>query len=325
MSSLEITSTFEFEQNRDGLFSIKHLPDNSAICVGYGDGSIDVVSMHNKEVLKNLAPNLRSSLAIMSLRFCSKLRDTIYAASSEGKIVIFNYKTGESDVVVHEKGNEITCLDFCADGTTFSTSGKDVVIRTYDSHTYQLVREYTQPKELIVDSARAGHWNKVFALKYHPDQVNVFCTGGWDKRIKIWDTRTKAGIISTITGPHVCGDGIDIRGRNLLTASWTVKEALQLWDFSEGCLIKNIEFSQKNERKPSEFLYCAQFIDGKRVIAGGSGSNSARLIKIDNNAMCGEVKLVHPVQSIDVWNNGTMAAIGGGGTLLYFAEIDKLD
>lgn len=323
MSALEVISAFEYGQERDGLFAVRHTPENNAVCIGYGDGSIDVVSIQTKEVLKSMAPNLRSSMAIISVRFSSKVHQTCFAASSEGKIIMFNYNTGASEIVVVEKENEITCMDFSTDGSMFSTAGRDLIIRTYDAATFQPIREYQPSSEQNLEAGKHGHWNKVFSLKFHPRQTNIFCTGGWDKRIKVWDIRTKTGVTNTISGPHICGDGIDIYDKYLLTASWTLKDALQLWDFSAGQLIKTIQFAQKTERKPTEFLYCAQFIDAEKVIAGGSGSNSARLIDVNTNQMLGEVKLIHPVQSLDTWNKGKTVAVGGGGTTLYVAKVEN--
>lgn len=34
-----------------------------------------------------------------------------------------------------EMKNEINCMDFCEDGSTFATSGKDLALRIYDTKT----------------------------------------------------------------------------------------------------------------------------------------------------------------------------------------------
>ena len=54
-----------------------------------------------------------------------------------------------------------------------------------------------------------GHKNKVFAVKYHPEDTNLIVSGGWDKMIKIFDIRTK-GPVGSMYGPLISGsDALD--------------------------------------------------------------------------------------------------------------------
>jgi len=34
-----------------------------------------------------------------------------------------------------------------------------------------------------------GHSNRIFCVKFHPNDPNVLLSGGWDTTIQIWDTR----------------------------------------------------------------------------------------------------------------------------------------
>lgn len=34
-----------------------------------------------------------------------------------------------------------------------------------------------------------GHTGRVFCTKFHPEDANVVISGGWDKIMKIYDTR----------------------------------------------------------------------------------------------------------------------------------------
>ena len=67
------------------------------------------------------------------------------------------------------------------------------------------------------------------------------------------------------------------QGNEILTGSWTQSDALQLWNFSEGELIKNIPF---NEGEKGAYLYAAQFCENDVVLAGGSGTKSVQAINI---------------------------------------------
>jgi len=93
------------------------------------------------------------------------------------------------------------------------------------------------------------------------------------------------------------------QGSKILTASWINKDALQLWDYSHGRLIKNIPYrshatradgsdcqsrgdyasgeSECHEHIAGEYLYCAQFCTDDVVIAGGTGTNSVQSINVN--------------------------------------------
>jgi len=129
------------------------------------------------------------------------------------------------------------------------------------------------------DDPNVGHFQRVFALKYHPDENSVFISGGWDNALKviwiilrhcsvmsnclleilsmtmttsksrltdeeatrapppestpdgrlymcyvfisqIWDCRTARGLQSVIPGPHISGDGLDIKVQHRLNNNY---------------------------------------------------------------------------------------------------------
>ena len=37
--------------------------------------------------------------------------------------------------------------------------------------------------------------------------------------LQVWDSRSRDGVKRTIGGPHICGDGLDIQGYNILTGA----------------------------------------------------------------------------------------------------------
>ena len=70
-----------------------------------------------------------------------------------------------------------------------------------------------------------------------------------------------------------------IQDNQILTASWLKEDALQLWDFGQGQLVKNIPFQVK-QGEPGAYLYCGQFCSNSVVVAGGSGTKSVQAINI---------------------------------------------
>ena len=88
-----------------------------------------------------------------------------------------------------------------------------------------------------------------------------------------------------------------------MTASWVQCDALQLWDYRKGALLKNLAFDCVKERAPASssqaagdpaqtthgagaagaYLYCCQFCTSNVVVAGGTGTNSVQAVSIDNS------------------------------------------
>ena len=76
-----------------------------------------------------------------------------------------------------------------------------------------------------------GHSNRIFAVKFDPNDSNIIASGGWDNTVQIYDIRQQ-GPVGAFYGPHICGEAIDFRndGNTLLTGSYRPENALELWD-----------------------------------------------------------------------------------------------
>ena len=76
-----------------------------------------------------------------------------------------------------------------------------------------------------------GHSNRVFCVKFDPVNQNMLASGGWDNTVQIYDIRKK-GPITSIYGPHICGDAIDFKddGNTMQTGSYRQDDVIELWD-----------------------------------------------------------------------------------------------
>ncbi|CAN0317356.1 unnamed protein product, partial [Scytosiphon promiscuus] len=111
-------------------------------------------------------------------------------------------------------GAEVLCCAFSSDGDFFAAGASDGVLRVYSDNTRDLL------VELKPGIARgSGHSSRIFSVKFHPDDPNIIVSGGWDKCVHVWDVERET-VVSTIFGPHVCGDAIGVIGRTIVTGSW---------------------------------------------------------------------------------------------------------
>ena len=88
-----------------------------------------------------------------------------------------------------------------------------------------------------------------------------------------------------------------VQGNVIVTASWVQLDALQLWDYRKGALLKNLAYDVKERggghvqtsvgdvlmHGGGAYLYCCQFCTSNVVIAGGTGTNSTQAVSIDNS------------------------------------------
>jgi len=309
----------------NGIYCIALHPERNQATVGLGSGIFHIYDIDNWTRIRKLREDFLVSLPLLAIKYYPcRARDTLYTGGSNGIIKTWNLENYNVIQSVAEAGNQITSLDFTCDGSNFVSVGKDRCVRIYDTNRHALSRLYTGTDTMDIDCvdndfSMPGHSQKIFAVKYHPDDKNVLISASWDHTLKVWDTRLD-NAVRTIHGPYVCGDGLDINNNSVLTASWKAHNALQLWDCRMESLIKNLSYPT-NDRK-GEFLYCGRFWDENHVIAGGSGNNDLKIINIHANKVVGCISgNSHPVQAVEVKNKSKTIFCGTSGNLLKSAVI----
>lgn len=303
-----------------GTFCIDFSSDDQYLAVGCGNNAIQVYSVRQGKKRRPLRHGSSFGLPVTCVKFYPFNSNFLVSADAQGDITIWNLIEWTNQSKIYEKGNEIETLDFSHDGKIFATAGKDRTVRVYDSDRLDLIKDFPGTGILDEDTSELtefGHGRKVFALKFHPFDDNVFITGGWDKCIKVWDVRS-AHSVRTIWGPYICGDALDMCVDNILTGSWVADNALQIWDFKSGDLIETIPF-------PSEkgaFLYCARFLNNDLVAAGGSGTKDLKLLYRHTHEVAG---CLHndgrTIQALDAADDGHLLAMGSTGNHIRLACI----
>jgi len=332
--SLEINHHKDYHVgDENGVFSIALNHDGSHAAIGLGSGSFALYNSQNEEwkKIRRVRTDPTVSLPLLAMKFYPcKSHNAIYTGGSDGTIKVFNLDTfSHSERTVVEKNNQITSLDFSNDGLYFATGGKDCSLRVYHTDNLNLSRLYSGADELDLEgsghdlSIASGHSKKIFVIKFHPEDRNVFLSASWDRTVKIWDLRTEYAV-RTINGPYVCGDGVDLFQGKIVSASWKAQDALQLWDYGSGKLISTLNWPTTNRR--GEYLYCARFWDNSHVVAGGSGTNDLKMINITSNEVAGEISGDgHPVQAVEVLEQKNMLICGTSVNTLKTAIITDDD
>ena len=125
----------------------------------------------------------------------------------------------------------------------------------------------------------AGHTSRVSALCWADEgKADVLYSGGWDMTVQVWDRRVGPGSVSSLYGPYLCGDALDVRGTTLLTGSRRSDAALQLWDLRGAGGLLAAESHALSAAGPTD-VYAARFAgeDASRVLAGGGHGQVALL------------------------------------------------
>ncbi|KAI8910168.1 WD40-repeat-containing domain protein [Gorgonomyces haynaldii] len=317
------------------LFSVKFSPDGLYLAGACGDSKIMVYSTTTNNLEFILDPKLPKPLPCTSIAFRPEnaslnTQNVLSASFADGSVRHWHLLTGQSMGMVQDNPDQTNIVSYRKDGLLFATGGTDLVVRVYDSKENKIsqVLTYGTPNET------AGHSNRIFSVKFHPKDVNLLVSGGWDDTLQIWDTRVGKSVRS-IYGPHVCGDSVDFNhnGETVLTGSYTNKDALQLWDWSSGKLIENVAWGEDlNSQK--QFLYSCQFSKGEdaslkipnRYILCGGGSGTRNEVKIFDSQAQRAVAVVRglkgAVYSVDMSYDGTKVALAGSGKGLTLFDWD---
>ncbi|XP_039189816.1 uncharacterized protein LOC120303927 isoform X3 [Crotalus tigris] len=278
-----------------GVYSLCFGASGAQLAAGFGDGAVQLVDAGTGAPGPCLRPGRRPRHAVTALGFHRAKPGLLLAAGADGVVVLYDLSAGGAAASLSEEENEIHALDFCRDGSAFATAGKDRHIRLYDSQTHQLVHVVRAPDFMAGDEFTpfSGHSRRIFALRFHPTELHLFLTGGWDNSVK---------------------------GEHILTASWVPHNALQLWDLRMSRLWQNVPFPGNPTQ--GEFLYSAQFCTEDVVVAGGSGTSGAGIIHTGTGQVIGEVLLSNkPVHVVASASRGQPVAGAGAGGNLYLAEL----
>ncbi|XP_073403410.1 WD repeat-containing protein 47-like [Dendrobates tinctorius] len=284
----------------EGVMSCRFNPSGSLLAVGLITGSIKVYSMpagHWAHTLQD-EQSVAQRLPVTALRFqpCrpSSRGELLLATYASGRVKFWHIST-QSCVRSLTEERQTLATAFSPSGCRFLTAGSSDEILVYDTETMKCVN-ICQPSPSL--SVMDGHRSRIFGLTFHPLSEERFVSGGWDDTVQFWDVRLTHSL-RRISGPHVCGDALDIDPdtQQILIGSWRKEENLQVWDSQTG---QKMETVPDDYRGPSR-VYGCRWLGAGHMIAAGSDINICRIIDRSSFQTRGSlVDLPCGVYSLDV-------------------------
>lgn len=306
--NVKLLETFSLPKD---FMSCRFNPDGNLLAVALSNGVIKVFSTESKSCVYSI-PNENSKLPVTCFRWKSHVADQKYkniliATYASGEVKQWHVPSGKCLWSVNEDRQVLTCAA-STNGSRLITSGSDAKILLYDASTKELINTFeSSTKSQCMD----GHTMRVFVVQFHPNDDNVFVSGGWDDSIQWWDARQDSSHnIRKIIGPHICGEGLDIEPEslNIVTGSWRKSETIQVWDFNSGNLIANVPADSNRS-----MMYSVQWMDKNTIVAGGSHCNMVQFINVKSLLTTGRLMdLPGAVYSIDNNRKGSQPIVAAG-------------
>ena len=175
-----------------------------------------------RDTLDKRNPNtLGYNMPVISIKWypsMSSLSSVLLFAHVNGYVGLLDRDTMKKLIIVEEK-DELACIDICLDGSIMALVGKDTSLKLYDTNFSSKIlghklKEYGSKNMDFEDdrNSTSTHTSRLQCVKFSNCSSDVLFTGGWDRTVKIWDTRTANGVVNTIYGPFICGsDAIDVK------------------------------------------------------------------------------------------------------------------
>ena len=305
-----------YEDDDAEVFSVRFSPDDKLLAAGCGDSVVRIFHGDDGRLAYNLErEGSHSRLPTTCLRWKPAAgggtKNVLLAANADGTICHWHVTSRKCLHTISEENNQVYALDYTPDGSQFATAGKDFAVRVYDEATKSEVSKLASG---WLGAPSAGHSNRIFSLKFVPQEPQLLLSAGWDNTIQIWDLRTNQPT-GSMYGPHVCGDSIDAAGHEVVSGSWRPTKQLQIWDRRNP--EQPIDVSFRQEGGTACHLYAAQYskpgaAGSQLIAAGGSCANELKLFNRASLEPVGRLGLPRGVYGLDLAHDGRSVAVAGG-------------
>ena len=331
---IDANSNFDFD--REECFTLRYDDTCQNIAAGYSTGTLGIYNMEKPEESQDFKKSYNiSTFPITCLRWKPYNKTTIILVTAEGYILQVHSKSGKILQEIIEENNPLMCVDYSLDGMLFATGGNDKYVRLYDDNTKTLIKKLERHRYDLPE-----HSNRIFAVKFSKKDPNLLLSGGWDNTILLYDIRSRE-VSNYLYGPHICGDGMDLKDDLLLTVSWEKEDQIQLFDLRMNKKIgvfqmnikENNNENNKNKLDNVSYLYSCRFNPTNNTFCvTGSNKNYLRIYDY-NNLNCDNITeerikairdlndLKHPCYCCDYNIKGNKLVYGSAKTKIDFLNL----
>ena len=199
-------------------FCVRYDPHDKYIAQGCGDGSIRIYNTFSGKLYNVMNTEMEQPMPCMCIRWrpsSSKAvtKNVILTANANGSIQHWHTTSGKLLHTIYNELNQYFSCDYNNDGSQFVTGGKDEKVRIYDETTRNLVITLEGGGQ-----GENGHSNRIYCVKFDPNDPNFVISGGWDFTVIIWDIRLGCPV-RHFYGPSINGDAIDLSNEVIMTGS----------------------------------------------------------------------------------------------------------
>ena len=303
-NALDPNSNFD-NFDREECFTLRFDEVCKNIAVGYSTGFLGIYNLEKPESSNDYKKSYSlSSFPITCLRWKPFNPTTLILVTAEGYILEVHSKSGKILQEIREENNPLMCVDYSYDGTLFATGGNDKYVRLYDDNTKTLIKKLERHRYDLPE-----HSNRIFAVKFSKKDNNLLLSGGWDNTILLYDIRARE-VQNYLYGPHICGDGMDLKDDLLLTVSWEKEDQIQLFDLRMNKKIGVFQFNideniinKKNGLDNVSYLYSCRFNPANKTFCvTGSNKNYLRIYDYNNlnqdNLIEGRIKGIKDINDL---------------------------
>jgi WD40 repeat protein len=224
--------------------------DGTLLACGYNNGHVNIFDLkHPKKPPVKFSP---STYPITSIKWNNKKKTTLLVGAADGYISHWHTSSGKNLHSLKEINNSINSVCYSHDYKNFITAGNDISVRLYDENMKSLITimkpyKFNEP----------GHSGRIFCCKFFPNDMSTIYSGGWDKTIQFYDTRS-GKVANSIYGPEIVGDSLDMYGYTLASGAWSTDKQIQLWDIRTLKCICEVNWENKSPYYPT-YIYSVKF------------------------------------------------------------------
>eukprot|EP00760_Papus_ankaliazontas_P032178 PhM_4_TR5676/c0_g1_i1/m.14837 len=319
-------------ESKVDIMCVQFSPDDTLLCTGCYDGHFRCYNTKTGKIAYSInaamceGTDLKGTVCAARFRpgHAGGTRNVVLLVSGDS-VSQWHVTTQRMMRSFKEEGNSVYVTDYNADGTSFASAGKDMLVRLYDEERGQLVQTMCDGE--LED--HHAHSNRIQSLRFVPEDPNVVLTGGWDRTVQFWDVRLGRSV-RHLSGPYVCGDSIDVKEGTILAGSCRDSDPLELFDFGTGQHITSLVWPSVKSPETGDVKTCkvfgAAFGSRSTEVMAACGTTDLKIFERRTGRIIGgeNNNLAESMFSCAFNGNDTLCAFGGAGGNVALYEVQRL-